>query len=90
MGRPGLARLSLEIDIQYFREARKSFKGSLHVYGDDSMSRFSGEMPVRLLHECGVLAEDLHTQVRELRRSTTNRIVSVQVRLKPCQGVFQE
>lgn len=80
---------SLKIDAQDFREAGKPFDGSLHVYGDDSVSRFSGKVLIRLLHERRILPEDLDAQVGELRRLTTSRIVHVEVDLEQGQGVFQ-
>ncbi len=82
MGQHGMALASLKIDAQDFREAGKPFDGSLHVYGDDSVPRFSGEVLVHLLHERRVLLEDLHTQVGELRSLTTSWIVLVEVHLK--------
>jgi hypothetical protein len=82
MGQHGMALASLKIDTQDFREARKPFDGSLHVYGDDSVPRFSGEVLVRLLHERRVLLEDLHAQVGELRSLTTSWIVLVEVHFK--------
>lgn len=60
------------------------------MYGDESVPRFSRKMLVRLLHERGVLPDYLHAKIRELRRLTASRIVCGKVRIKQCQGIFQD
>src|SRR5690606_31503569 len=43
----GVVLASLKIDAQDLREAGDRLDGPFHVYGDDSVSRFSGKMLVR-------------------------------------------